>query len=285
MQQEITFRDQATITIDWFKTEAPSEQVILCLPAMGVRASYYHSFAQTLQAQGITTVTADWRGQGTSSLRASRRVDFGYETLVEDLHELIGEIRSNLRPTQNLLIVGHSLGGQIASLCSAKYPKDLDSLVLLTACLVYYKGWPGWEGQVVRLAGHLFHPLSRVVGYFPGNVIGFGGREARTVMYDWCYNLLYGSYRLAKSDFDYEAGLQRAELPVLAISLHGDRYAPQQAVENLRQKFTQTAVSEHLHIKLGEAHLGKNPHFSWVKNPEEILPEVIKWSKQNRKSH
>ncbi len=251
---------------------------------MGVRASYYHHFAQALQAQGITAITADWRGQGSSSLRASREVDFGYEELVQDLHELITEIRGTLQPSQSLIVVGHSLGGQIASLCSARYPQDLDGLVLLAACLVHYKGWAGWQAQVIRLAGHLFYPLSRVVGYFPGKIIGFGGREARTVMYDWCYNLLYGSYRLAKSNFDYEAGLKRAQLPVLAISIKSDRYAPQQAVENLRQKFSSNTQREHRHLDLGESPSHKNPHFYWVKGSAIILPEIVKWSIRIRKT-
>ena len=253
----------------------------LCLPAMGVRASYYHTLARTLQGQGVTAITADWRGQGTSSERASRQVDFGYETLVEDMHELIGEIRTTMKSSKSLIVIGHSLGGQMASLCSAKYPQDLDGVVLLAACLVYYKGWDSWEAQGARLAGHLFYPISRIFGYFPGSVIGFGGREARTVMYDWCYNLLYGTYRLSKSDFDYEAGLSRAQLPVLAVSFKGDRYAPKRAVENLRQKFATTPHTEHLHLELGPEVQGKNPHFSWAKAPETVLQKILDWSNKH----
>ena len=284
MQQEITFRDQSTITIDWFPADEKTELVALCLPAMGVRASYYHSFARALQAQGISAVTADWRGHGTSSLRASRTVDFGYEVLVEDLHELIWEIRNKLTSSQSLVVVGHSLGGQIAALCSARYPDDLDNLILLTACLVHYKGWDGYEAQAVRLAGYLFYPLSRIFGYFPGSLIGFGGREARTVMYDWCYNLLYGTYRLAQSEFDYEAGLRRAKTAILAISMAEDRYAPERAVENLRQKFKSATNSEHLHFQLSETATNKNPHFAWAKSPNEILPTLLNWWEENLKS-
>lgn len=277
MQQEIIFRDQASITIHWFKAEQNTKLVALCLPAMGVRASYYHHFAQALQATGVTTITADWRGHGTSSGRASRQVDFGYETLVEDLHQLVQEIRSSLKPSQSLVVIGHSLGGQIASLCSAKYAQDIDGIVLLAACLVYYKGWDGWRAHRVRLAGHLFYPLSRLVGYFPGQVIGFGGREARTVMYDWCYNLLYGKYRPAGSLFDYEAALSRVQLPILALSLENDDFAPKRAVQNLCQKFVENEQIVHQHVSVTQSGIAGNPHFSWAKQPQQLIALISDW--------
>ena len=243
---------------------------------MGVRASYYSTFARALQDAGITAITADWRGHGTSSVRPSRKIDFGYETLVEDLHELVQQVRTEVPADLPFIVAGHSLGGQIASLCAAKYPQDLDGIALLASCLVYYRGWEGWQAQLVRLAGHLFYPLSRLLGYFPGNLIGFGGREARTVMYDWCYNLLYGSYRLAHSSFDYEAGLSRAQLPLLAISFVDDDFAPARAVLNLCDKFSSNPRLLHYHLDLGLT-AKQNSHFHWAKEPVRVIAKLEHW--------
>jgi predicted alpha/beta hydrolase len=60
------------------------------------------------------------------------------------------------------------------------------------------------------MAGMFFYPLSRLLGYFPGRVIGFGGREARTVMKDWTHNLKTGSYKLTTSIFDYDSALKES---------------------------------------------------------------------------
>ena len=82
---------------------------------MGVRASYYESFAANLCEHGFNVVTADWRGQGKSSERASRTTNFGYEDIICDLRELI-EHTDTWFPNTKKIIVGHSLGGQISKL-------------------------------------------------------------------------------------------------------------------------------------------------------------------------
>ncbi len=276
----ITLRDGSTLGISWHPAEDQPKAAILCLPAMGVRASYYRSFAEQLQQDGYTAITVDHRGHGQSSLRPSCSVDFGYEAMVQDLHEVVQEVRYELPKNTPVFAAGHSLGGQMASLCAARYPDDFDGIILITACLVHYEGWDGWKAQRVKLAGHLFYPLSRLIGYFPGNTIGFGGREARTVMYDWCYNLLYGKYRPAKSDFDYEAGLSRAQLPVLALSLAKDEFAPERAVQNLCDKFANNANVQHLHVSPNGISNDQNPHFYWVKNSSILFPFIQSWIQQ-----
>lgn len=273
----ITLRDGSLLGTTWYPAEGQPKAAIICLPAMGVRASYYQSFAEQLQKAGYTAITVDHRGHGLSSLRPSRQVDFGYETMVQDLHEVVQEVRYELPKNTLVLAAGHSLGGQMASLCAARYPDDFDGAILLAACLVHYEGWDGWQAQRVRLAGHLFYPLSKLVGYFPGNIIGFGGREARTVMYDWCYNLLYGKYRPAGSQFDYEAGLGRSRVPILAISIVDDDMAPQRAVQNLCAKFSTNQQVTELHIELDLYGDKNNPHFSWVKSPSTIIKQIESW--------
>ena len=56
------------------------------LPAMGVAAKHYLVFAQEAAANGIAVFLHDWRGNGSSSLRPARGVDWGYrEVLMHDL--------------------------------------------------------------------------------------------------------------------------------------------------------------------------------------------------------
>ena len=61
-------------------------------------------------------VYVDLRGQGRSSERASHFADFGYREMVEiDLPAAIAALRGRY-PNRPLLLVGHSLGGQLATL-------------------------------------------------------------------------------------------------------------------------------------------------------------------------
>ena len=50
---------------------------LLWLPALGVAAKHYLAFAEALAARGIAVFLHEWRGNGSSNLRASRRHDAG----------------------------------------------------------------------------------------------------------------------------------------------------------------------------------------------------------------
>ncbi len=51
---------------------------LLWLPALGVAARHYLPLAQALAAKGVAVYLHEWRGNGGSSLRPSRALDWGY---------------------------------------------------------------------------------------------------------------------------------------------------------------------------------------------------------------
>ena len=55
---------------------------LLWLPALGVAARHYLPLAEALAARGVDTRLHEWRGNGSSSLRASRTQDWGYRELL-----------------------------------------------------------------------------------------------------------------------------------------------------------------------------------------------------------
>src|SRR3954466_12458841 len=78
----VTFRDGSSTKLQIFATTEADAEVILCLPAMGVTSSYYEILADVLTDNGFTTVLADLRGSGQSSVRANRSVTFGYADIL-----------------------------------------------------------------------------------------------------------------------------------------------------------------------------------------------------------
>ena len=141
-QLTIYLKNKVTVDITVFTNGNSTSPIILILPAMGVKASYYEPFVNQLIDNGLTAISADLRGLGLSSVRPSSKMDFGYLDMVEDLKIITDTIKKQF-PTQKIYGLGHSLGGQIAALAQAKYPKLLDGLILVAANSVYYKGWSG----------------------------------------------------------------------------------------------------------------------------------------------
>ena len=277
MQLEpINFRDGESVKVSVFEASNPTDYTMLFLPAMGVRASFYKDFAAALAEKGVHVITADYRGHGHSSVRASRKNDFGYEALIEDVFEMVQFIQQRF-PKTKLILSGHSLGGQINTLFAAKYPTFAQRLLLIAACSVYYKGWEGRQQTQVRLAVTLFPIISQIFGYFPGNKLGFGGRESRTVIRDWTINGKTGKYQLLGSSFNYEENLKQLELPTLAVSLNGDWMASKKAVKNLYHKLSNQSAITHLHLSGEDLNIDQVNHFNWAKKPERMVRHIKDW--------
>jgi len=276
----IQYNDNTTNQVVTFQAKERAETTLICLPAMGVRASYYEAFATNLCGHGFNVVTADWRGQGKSSVRASKKINFGYEEIIEDLRKLI-ENTNTWFPSGKKVIIGHSLGGQIGSLFASRYPNSIDGLILIASCSVFYKGWDKVDRVKLYIAGNSFYLLSKIIGHFPGSVMGFGGREARTVMKDWCYNAVYGEYKLANSNHDYELSLRQMNIPVLSFSIENDHLASKTAIENLHKKFDRNSKILQLHLTSDLTNISPLNHFSWTKDSNYLGQQIKNWLRDN----
>ena len=276
----IQFRDGSHNKATVFSCGKEDALTIICLPAMGVRAKYYELLAINLNKAGYNVITLGWRGMGHSDVRASRKHDFGYQELIDDLKEWVALIEQKF-PNNQKILLGHSLGGQIGSLFISRFPGHFSGLILIASSLVFYKGWQGTDALKVKFVGMAFYPLSKLLGFFPGKTIGFGGREARSVMRDWGNNALTGNYDTIDRGFNYDEALNKVEIPVLSISIENDFLANKQAVRNLYQKFSPQAKIAHLHITEKEASIPQLNHFNWAKDPDYFVGLIKTWTMEN----
>ncbi|MCB0630764.1 MAG: alpha/beta fold hydrolase [Saprospiraceae bacterium] len=251
-------------------------EVILCMPAMGTEAAYYAPFAEELVKAGYHVVTADWRGKGLSILRASRNIDFGYREIWHyDFPALFDCVRE-IFPDNNILVYGHSLGGQLSSLYLAAHPeRRVKGLILHFSCHCHYKNWEKQRNKFYMWF-KLFPWVARVWGYFPGEKVGFARREARTFMRDWGYSGIEGRYHAQGLVIDYDALGYYMELPILAFSLEGDELAPKSGVEHLYGLFPNAPVN-HIHLPESAGERKRYSHFNWVHQPGFFIRELNKW--------
>lgn len=270
--------------ITCFRSDKTARSVVVVLPAMGVTASYYEPLAHALNNEGIDCVLADWRGHGSSKQRASRKENFNYHTLVNtDIHAVIEWTRKHY-PDLPLITLGHSLGGQLSLLYAATHAQQIDGAILVASGSVYSRAYPFPHDIKVLFATQFFALASKLIGYFPGNKLGFGGREARGVIADWAYQARCGKYRLGKSIDDVEGQLTALSLPVLGVSIDGDMMAPPGALAHLTGKLANATVTRR--------HLTKNPHFPdaadhfrWARNPGFVLEAILPWLAQFYPGH
>ena len=194
---------------------AQSRAALLWLPALGVAAKHYLPFAEALASHGIAVFLHEWRGNGSSSLRAGREHDWGYrELLLQDL-PASERAMANRLPQGSRIIGGHSLGGQLACCRLGMAPDIAQSLWLVASGAPYWRAFPTPTRYWLPLAYRFLPWLARVRGALPGRLVGFGGNEARSVIGDWARSALGGHYAGVGIDVDLEAAMSRVQVPVV----------------------------------------------------------------------
>lgn len=245
--------------------------VVLLKPAMGVRATFYQPLFDPFSNAGLRLATADLRGHGTSSIRPGWRSDFGYRHMVE--LDWTCEIDALARrwPEAPLVLLGHSLGGQLNLLYAAANPYAVAAVVTCASCSVYWRSYP--RGLAVLIMTQLAALLGKVLGHYPGHRLGFAGKEARGVVADWAHQARTGRYRARGSSTNYESLLAQSPVPSLIVSLDQDDYAPPSAADHLAGKLPQDRCTR-LHLNHP---ISKPAHFRWVNHAPPIVRAIHDW--------
>lgn len=253
-------------------TNAP---VFLICPAMAVQAKYYRPFAEALQANGFNAVVMELRGLGSSNKQPHKGDDFSYHQLVDiDWDLAVDTIRRN-HPNSKLILLGNSLGGQLSALYMAANPDKVDALILIASCSVYYKAYK--NKLSILLGTQVMAAAASLLGYAPGDKLGFAGKEAKGVIHDWAYNARTGKYRGTGSSNNFEDLLPKVKKPVLAISFTKDHLAPKAAVEELLGKLGGCQIT-HWNFMASDLGLEKVGHYNWAKQPAPFISRIQTWS-------
>lgn len=238
------------------------------LPALGVAARHYLPFAEALAAGGVATFLHEWRGHGSSNLRAGHGADWGYRALLlDDLPASEAAVAAVL-PSVPGIVGGHSIGGQLACCRLALAPTSARRLWLVASGAPYWRAFPMRQRWWLPLVYRFLPWLADRRGALPGRRIGFGGQEARGVMRDWSRTALSGCYAGAGIAADLEAGMRRVDVPATAVVFPDDWLAPASSLRFLLSKLPRVDAGVHV---LDAAALGTTAdHFSWLQQPGAV---------------
>jgi len=246
------------------------------MPAMGVPARKYLPLAEELNKQGFASALFEWRGIETSSVRASRKDDFGYnEILNHDLPEAIKQVRQ-VYPENPIYILGHSLGGQLGFLLMCQMPEEFEGIVGVATGTPYFKGWEFPNNVGIYLFSKLVRLISASVGHFPGRKFRFAGREARQLMKDWSRTVSSGEYRIEGNPVEFEEVCHQLHKQALMITVDDDVLAPKQSAKNLGDKLSSSEVA-YAHLTATDFESRITGHFNWMKEPRAVVAEVKNW--------
>lgn len=247
------------------------ERVLVWIPALGVPARSYETFATELASRGTAVVVHEWRGFGSSSLRASRRHNWAYRELLQaDIPGTRHAAREAFGRVD--VIGGHSLGGQLATCAAAMDPAGIAALWLVASGSPYWRVFPRRVRAWLPMAYRLLDTISRTFGALPGRRIGFGGTEARGVIHDWSRTGLSGHYA-APGVGDLEPLLRAVDVPIRAVLPAHDWLAPRSSLDYLTGKTSSRDVRVAV---LDAGDLGTHDdHFAWMKSPSAVVDALV----------
>lgn len=253
-----------------------SELGILCVPALGVRAAKYDRLLDAIASQGYSAGSFDLRGIGASEIRASRGVNYGYHEQIE--YELPAAIDAFLETTncKSLILFGHSIGGHISVLGQCHNIQQLKGIVVCASATVYHRNWPFPISLIALFITQMTPVISFLFGYYPGNYLGFGSKEAKRTMSDFAHTGKSGEFKLGMSDRDFLTELKLKEIPVLAINFENDWYATRKGTDHLLS-FLPNAKVERKSFNKFQLNLKSASHFTWMKRPNVITATIIRW--------
>lgn len=111
----------------WAPTEGEPSWLAVLVHGYGEHLGRYEQVAADLVAAGAVVYGADHRGHGGSS--GERVLIDDYAGVVEDVHRVVTQARTAYRSLP-LVLIGHSMGGLIASRYAQTHPGEPTALVL-----------------------------------------------------------------------------------------------------------------------------------------------------------
>lgn len=266
-----------TVPLECYRA-AGAVTAILLLPALGLAARFYRPMGQALAARGIHAVLFEQRGHGASAVRAGRAHDYGFrEWLTEDIPAALDWMRNQF-PDAEVVPMGHSLGGHLAACYVGLNPSAAGRLILTACGTPWAAAFQGGRRRQVQALYWLIPLLGAVLGYFPGDRLGFGGREARRLMRDWRKMVPDNRYHADGIAADLDAAVAGYAGAVLCVRGDADSMAPEPATEAVLDKLARATIRRE--VLRSDPPDFRADHFRWAREPDPAADLIARWLRE-----
>lgn len=278
--KNIKFEDNVSSSIRHYETIGGNKNIgIIVVPALGVRMSYYHILGLELSKSGFGCILTEMRGTGESSAIASRKNSYGFYESIHIEIPFYVDMMKRVFGYERVYILGHSLGGQIAAI-STTTMGDIEGAILVASGSNYWRLKTGLSSYSRLIKYIVARVLATTFGYFPGEKIGFAGKEGKAMILDWTYEGIFGKYCFLKQKNDHNSLLKKVKKSFLFLPIQEDKWVSIRDAEFLAAKFCKSTISIILLNK--DRFFTKVDHFKWVQEPEPIVEEVVRWIERHK---
>ncbi|WP_420427380.1 alpha/beta fold hydrolase [Algiphilus sp.] len=270
---DIPARDGELLTGTHYVPASPSGTWLILSCAMAVPQRFYRHFAAHLAGRGHNVVTYDYRGIGASRRGPVR----GMATTTSDwaLLDMAGVVDwvHRAQRASRILLIGHSLGGQMAGLLDNAH--HVDGMVTFSSQSGHWR--LQGKGQKLAVLGHSYLTLpllAHAFGYMPWSKLGSTEDIPKGAALQWARWCRHPDYLLGDTTLPLER-YREFRAPVLAYSFDDDAWGTARSVDAMMRAYPSL---ERRHVVPQKVGLDRIGHFGFFR-PEaaRIWDEVASW--------
>jgi len=255
-----------------------NDYMALIAPAAAVKRSYYEQYARFLAEEGFSVVTFDYRGVGGSRPNHLSGFEaYMHEWGEKDIAGVIEWMEYRLH-SKRLLIIAHSVGGQLVALASNNFL--INAMLIVASQSGYWKLYRSPERYRQYIFSKAIVPiLTKIYGFLPAKILGEDlpkGISLEWARWSQIPNYLFGDDQLPSR---YNVAQFRA--PILAYSFEDDKWASPEAVDNLMTFYSNSYILRR-HVSPADLAAPFVGHFGFFKPKfrETLWCETLKWLRQ-----
>ncbi len=280
--EKIRTKDGKEIGISIYSPAQPDGKTMIIAPTGGVTQELYSTIATWFSQRGFSVITFDYRGVGRSAPEKLKGYAANmHQWAVQDIDAVI-LFAKNKYPLQEIIYLGHCVGGEIVGLAQAS--QYINKLVLVNSALSCRKLWPlRYRFRMVTLR-FFVRMMSRWRGYFPGKKVGYSEDLPEGVMLEWAN---WCSSNNGLFDKFPDNNYRKLMIPILAFSFTDNWNTPMKAVQELLNHFSNACITWH-HMKPTELGFDSIGHYGFFYSSAEtpLWKMLLSWlSKDDMKKH
>ena len=271
--ETIRTKDGSLISGRIYTPEQAFCKVVVMSASADVTQQFYQAIAAYLADNNIAVITFDFRGVGTSAPKQLRNFPANLENWAQ--HDLDAVLRhtKNIFSKEELIFVGHGVGGEIIGLAPGS---QFVSRIILVNCGLSCTRLRHWSDRIIMSTMKKFMKVSSwTFGYFPGKPFGILNNLPKGVLREWMNwcdnpNGLFDDL----PDFNY----RKLQVPLLALSFSDDWRSQESGVKALLEHFVSASI-QHYHIDPHGVGLKRIGHSGFFKpeSKKEVWPLLLNW--------
>lgn len=269
--------EEKPLHVHVFQPQNPNGTAIIICPATGVKQRYYQNFATYAADRGFTLITFDYQGIGESRPKSLKGFGCSVSDWAENnINGVISHVKMHISH-RKMIVMGHSIGGQLVGLCHTAH--EADGLVLVASQSGYWKMWP-WPHRWRMWANWriLIPSMTALFGYLPAKRFRIMEDLPRKAALEWAAWCLSPNH-LFDHKHEAEASFASLKKPMISYSFSDDGFAPKSAVNYLLEKYSGCDIDEK-HVEPAQLGLKKIGHFGFFKKDyqkyfwDEVLEKI-----------